>query len=317
MSQHYCTKLIGTTIVFFLLFTVNMKTIKAQSGIDQIPLWDASQLVFPEYEYTELYDSADIVRISKVTEPFIEVYLPSRKNRGDKAMIICPGGGYGILAWDWEGQDVAKALNAAGISAFVLKYRLPFPVHGKTDDTMPMRDAMRAIQIVRKKAADWEISPNKIGIMGFSAGGHLASSVGVHFEDQSLLNGVNEDPTSVRPDFMALIYPVISFEDNNNTHQGSRKNLLGSDLSKQKKHYYSSEKQVTANTPPTFLVHSQDDKGVPVENSIAMYQALREKNIPTDLHIYPYGGHGYGLALNNGRLSGWTALLIEWILAQD
>lgn len=287
----------------------------AQNPITQIHLWEKDQLVFPEYEYVEKYDSADIVRIQKVTDPFIEVYLPSRKNRSEIGVVVCPGGGYKILAWDWEGQDVAKALNAAGISVFVLKYRLPFPVNGKTDDTMPMRDAMRAIQLVRHKAAQWELDPHKIGIMGFSAGGHLASSVGVHFDDQTFLTGVSDDTTSARPDFMALIYPVIDFTDNPKIHSGSRANLLGNDLSDQKKEYYSSHKQVSENTPPSFLLHAQDDTGVPVENSLKMFQALRDHNVETEFHIYPHGGHGFGLALNKGRLSEWPGLLIEWIFA--
>ncbi len=298
-----------------MILTICAHHMKAQTPTPQLPLWEKDQLVIPDYEYTERWDSTDIVRVEKVTDPFIEVHLPARKNRTDIGVVICPGGGYRILAWDWEGQDFAHALNAAGISVFVLKYRLPFPVNGDTDDTMPMRDAMRAIQMVRNNAAKWELDPHKIGIMGFSAGGHLASSVGVHFKDQTFLEGVSDDTTSARPDFMALIYPVIDFTDNPNIHSGSRANLLGNDLSIQKKEYYSSQKQVTEDTPPTFLVHAQDDKGVPVENSLLMFQALREHGVDTEMHIYPHGGHGFGLALNKGRLSEWPSLLIDWIFA--
>lgn len=304
---------------FFLLVLItllkSMTALSAQNSDIQVPLWDDDQLVFPEYDYVEKFDTNDIVRVQKVTHPFIEVYLPARKNRSDISVVICPGGGYGILAWDWEGQDFAKRLNAAGITAFVLKYRLPFPVNKETDDTMPMRDAMRAIQIVRHKAPDWELDPHKIGIMGFSAGGHLASSVGVHFDDQTFLEGVSDDTTSARPDFMALIYPVIDFGDHPDTHKGSRANLLGNDLSDQKKEYYSSQKQVTSDTPPAFLIHAQDDKAVPVGNSINMYKALTDKNVAAELHVYPHGGHGFGLALDKGRLSKWPELLIDWIKA--
>lgn len=314
--MHFLPRSLGVLTTLF----VSMASLSAQNSDTQIHLWDKAQLIHPEYDYVEKYDSTDIVRIQKVTDPFIEVYLPAlpaRKNRSDISVVICPGGGYGILAWNWEGQDFAKRLNAAGISAFVLKYRLPFPVNGETDDTMPMRDAMRAIQMVRNNAQDWELDPHKIGVMGFSAGGHLASSVGVHFDDQAFLEGVSDDTTSARPDFMALIYPVIDFEDNPDTHKGSRANLLGKDLSDQKKEYYSSQKQVTANTPPAFLVHAQDDKGVPVENSLNMFQALTDKNVEAELHVYPHGGHGFALALDKGRLSKWPDLLIDWIYAQS
>ena len=308
---YYSVKLSG----ILLILTICAHHMNAQTPTPQLPLWEKDQLVIPDYEYTERWDSTDIVRVEKVTDPFIEVHLPARKNRTDIGVVICPGGGYCILAWDWEGQDFAHALNAVGISVFVLKYRLPFAVDGQTDDTMPMRDAMRAIQMVRNRAQEWEIDPNKIGIMGFSAGSHLASSVGVHFDDQTFLEGVSDDTTSARPDFMALIYPVIDFTDNPNIHSGSRANLLGNDLSPQKKEYYSSHKQVTERTPPTFLVHAQDDTGVPVENSLQMYQALREHKVETEMHLYPEGGHGFGLALDKGRLSGWPQLLMEWIFA--
>lgn len=291
--------------------------LSAQNPVNQIHLWEKDQLVYPEYEYEENHTSTDIVRVEKVTTPLIEVYLPANKNRTGSSVIICPGGGYQKLAWNWEGQNFAKLLNAYGISAFVLKYRLPFAVNGKTDDTMPMRDAMRAIQIVRQRAHEWKIDPNMVGIMGFSAGGHLASSVGVHFDDQTFLEGVSDDTTSARPDFMALIYPVIDFQDNPITHQGSRANLLGNDMSIQKKEYYSSQLQVTKNTPPTFLLHAQDDKGVPVENSLQMYQALRNQDVDAELHVYPYGGHGFGLATGKGRLSKWPHDLIDWIIAQS
>lgn len=301
----------------FIIIFFTMTTLSAQNSDTRIPLWGKDQLVMPEFDYVEKYDSTDVIRIHKVTDPFIEVYLPTRKNRSDISVVICPGGGYGILAWDLEGQDIAKRLNAAGITAFVLKYRLPFPVNGITDDTMPMRDAMRAIQMIRHRAAQWGLDSQKIGIMGFSAGGHLASSVGVHFDDQTFLEGVSDDTTSARPDFMALIYPVIDFSDSPFTHKGSRSNLLGKDMSPQKKEYYSSQKQVNENTPPTFLVHAQDDKGVPVENSLHMYQALNDHKVKAELHVYPQGGHGFGLALGKGRLAEWPDMLIKWIYAQS
>lgn len=317
MTPHFYGNLTGMAcLLTTLLMSVSGGSLLAQQAGMVLPLWKEDQLIFPEYEYQEKYDTANIVRIQRVTTPTMEVFLPAKKNRKDIGVVICPGGGYGILAWDWEGIDFAKKLNSAGISAFVLKYRLPFPVNGKTDDTMPMRDAMRAIQIVRSNAEKWGLSPERIGIMGFSAGGHLASSVGVHFGDQTLMVGVSEDTTSTRPDFMALIYPVISFTDEAITHDGSRKNLLGSGTNPQKKEYYSSELQVTEDTPPAFLIHAGDDKGVPVENSLVMYEALQQQGVEAELHIYPHGGHGFGMAIDQGRLSEWPDLLIRWILAQ-
>jgi len=314
MTQPFSNGWMITTL--FLVALLAGSGIQAQENGVIIPLWEENQLVFPKYEYQEKYDTTDIVRIQKVTRPVIEAFLPAKKNRKDIGVLICPGGGYGILAWDWEGVDFAKKLNSYGISAFVLKYRLPFPVNGKTDDTMPMRDAMRAMQIIRQNASQWGLSEDRIGIMGFSAGGHLASSVGVHFGDQNLLDGISEDSISVRPDFMALIYPVISFTDEAITHEGSRKNLLGAGINQQKKEYYSSELQVTENTPPAFLIHAGDDRGVPVQNSLLMYQALQENGIESELHIYPFGGHGFGLALEMDRLSKWSDLLVRWILEQ-
>lgn len=310
-----CSLDLITALASLIILACAVSPSGAQDNVLTIPLWEETQLVYPSGDYQEeKIQNEDIIRIGKVTAPLIEVYLPARKNRKKAGVVICPGGGYGILAWDWEGLDIARKLNGAGITAVVLKYRLPFERDGKTDDTMPLRDAMRAIQIVRNHAEEWGLATDQIGIMGFSAGGHLASSVGVHFDDQSLMEGVSEDTTSTRPDFMALIYPVISFTDENLVHAGSRANLLGSDISTQKKEYYSSELQVKENTPPAFLLHAGDDRGVPAGNSLVMYEALLDKNIPADLHIFPYGGHGFGLALDEPRLSGWPDLLIDWIL---
>lgn len=281
---------------------------------ETLPLWAEDQLVIPA-GYEEKHDTTDIIRISQVTRPEIDVYLPAKRNRKDLAMVICPGGGYRILAWNLEGGDFAKLLNAQGITAIVLKYRLPFEYNGKIDDTMPMRDAMKAIQIVRKEAERWSLNNPKVGIMGFSAGGHVASSAGVHYVDQEKLEGLSEIPFSPRPDFLGLIYPVVSFSKEYG-HIGSRNNLLGDQPSDEKIHYYSGENHVTTDTPPTFLMHAGDDKGVPVSNSIKFYEALVAKGVPAEMHIYPRGGHGFGLGFRDAHLQHWPYLLTQWVLDQ-
>ena len=241
-----------------------------------------------------------MVRIGKVQVPQIEVYLPNKKSATGQAVIVCPGGGYSILAYDWEGTDIAKLLNAKGIAAFVLKYRLPDAISSTAPEQVPLIDAKQAMRIVRARAAEWNIMPNKIGIMGFSAGGHLASTLSTHFEEDT------------KPNFSILIYPVISM-DKSITHMGSRNNLIGLNPTDAMIKLYSNELQVTSNTPPTFLIHASDDDAVPVENSLWYYQALKKNKVPTEMHIYPAGGHGFGLANGNKSLESWANLLIEWM----
>ncbi|GAA5221227.1 alpha/beta hydrolase [Membranihabitans marinus] len=283
---------------------------------ETIEIWEKDQLIVPPGYEDEVHEINDILRVSKVTNPIMDVYLPSKKNRKDLAMIICPGGGYRILAYEWEGGDFAKLLNAQGITAIVLKYRLPFEHNGKIDDTMPMRDALKAIQITRKEAERWGMNNPKVGIMGFSAGGHVASSAGVHYVDQDKLEGLDEIDQPSRPDFLGLIYPVVSFSKEY-SHIGSRNNLLGENASDEKIDYYSGEEHVTADTPPTFLMHASDDKGVPVSNSIKFYEALIANNVPAEMHIYPRGGHGFGLGFNDKHLQQWPNLLVNWVLDQQ
>ena len=244
--------------------------------------------------------STDIVRIGKVQVPQIEVYLPNKKSATGQAVIICPGGGYSILAYDWEGTDIAKLFNAHGIAAFVLKYRLPDSLSSTAPDQVPLLDAKQAMRIVRSRAGEWNINPNKIGIMGFSAGGHLASTLSTHFEEDT------------KPNFSILIYPVISM-DKNIAHMGSRNNLIGKHPADAMVKLYSNELQITPQTPPTFLVHATDDNGVPVENSLYYYQGLKKNGVAAEMHIYPTGGHGFGLALGKGALASWPSLMIAWL----
>jgi acetyl esterase/lipase len=228
--------------------------------------------------------------ITNVSIPTLTAYLPEKGTANGTAIIICPGGGYGGLASAHEGFAVAKAFNKIGVTAFVLKYRLPTDLIMVDKTIGPLQDAQRAIQIVRQDAAKWGINPNRIGIMGFSAGGHLAATAGTLF-DKVVID--NKDNISVRPDFMMLIYPVITFGEK--AHVGSRESLIGKDASPAQIDLYSNEKQVTANTPPAFLVHAQDDTAVPVENSLMMYEALLKNKVKAEMHLFPAGGHGFGL----------------------
>ena len=279
-----------------------------------LPLWEgplpASQ---PAGQPMERVQEEHILWVRHVQNPTVEVRLPARGNATGQAVVVCPGGGYGGLAYDWEGTDIAGWLNSRGIAAIILTYRLPVDgdvAHRKW--LVPLLDAQRAIRLTRAHAADWAVDPAKVGIMGFSAGGHLASTAGTRFDagDQKPADPV--DRFSSRPDFMILIYPVISMMKET-THAGSRLNLLGEHPSEELVRRYSNELQVTTETPPTFLVHAGDDTVVPVKNSLLFYEALQAHKVPAELHIYPHGGHGFSLALSQGRLQDWTQICARWL----
>lgn len=290
--------MIGTCFLTSLLF--------AQ---DVMPLYDK----VPGSKPGRIKETADttggIVRIRNVSEPTLTMYRPEASLANGTAVVICPGGGYGLLAASHEGSDVAKMFASWGITAFVLKYRLPNSAIMVDKTIGPLQDAQRALQIVRQKAAGWGVDPSKIGIMGFSAGGHLAATASTHFSTPVITNG----DISVRPDFSILIYPVISFTDSL-MHKGSRDNLLGADLSPARVLAYSNEKQVKADTPPAFLVHAGDDKTVPAGNSIAYYEALLRNKVPAELHLYQNGGHGFGMN-NRTTTDQWTERLKNWLKA--
>jgi len=293
-----------------LLLLVPVIAASAQNMI--LPLWEGDPPNYRETGEVTVFDTSDIVRIRNVQKPDIAVFLSSKRNATGEAVVICPGGGYGILAYDWEGSDIARWLNSRGIAAFVLKYRLPRSSSNLVPHLSPLMDAQRAMRLLRHQAEVWNVDPGKVGIMGFSAGGHLASSLSTHFDKGDPGNPDPVERQSCRPDFSILIYPVISFTAEY-THTGSRTALLGGEPDEDLVRYYSSELQVTADTPPAILVHSGDDRGVPVENSIAYYRALREKGIPAEMHIYPYGGHGYSLAIGKGHLATWPSRVADWI----
>ncbi len=286
---------------YFFTLLLSISTLNSFSQTMKINLWPEGSI--PKRIQTniqEQVESTDIVRISKVQVPQLEVYIPNKKGATGQAVIICPGGGYARLAYDWEGTDIAKLFNAHGIAAFVLKYRLPDSLSSSTPDQVPLLDAKQAIQIVRTRAAEWNINPDKIGIMGFSAGGHLAATLSTHFDK------------STRPDFSILIYPVISM-DKNIAHMGSRNNLIGTHPTEEMIKLYSNELQITTQTPPTFLLHATDDNTVPVENSLNYYLGLKKNGVPAEMHIFPSGGHGFALALGKGALEKWPELLLNWM----
>ena len=277
-----------------------------------IPLWPKDKIP-NRIESNEKEEARyeGILIIGKVQEPTIEVYLPAASNATGEAVVIFPGGGYSILAYDWEGTDIAKFLNGKGIAGIVVKYRLPSDKSQTDKHNVPLIDAQRAVRLTRSMASDFNIETNKVGILGFSAGGHLTATLGTHFEEKVYQSVDAVDALSARPDFMALGYPVISFGPK--THSGSKKNLIGENPNSEMEDYFSNEKQVTTNTPPTFLFHSGNDEAVPVENSLLFYQALKDKGVSATMHIYPTGGHGFSLALKDDHVKDWTSHLIAWM----
>ena len=298
-------------LIYLLVFTIFYQFIAAQDIT--MRLWPAGKMPnWKKSDDKEKWDSTDIVRISKVQDPDISVYLPSKKTATGQAVVICPGGSYTILAYNWEGSDPARWLASKGIAAIVLKYRLPDRASNITPSLSPLMDAKRAMRMVRFYAGKWNIKKDRIGIMGFSAGGHLASSAGTHFDYGDPASQDSIERQSSRPDFMVLVYPVITMSKPV-MHTGSRNRLIGETAYPDVAKLYSSELQVTDQTPPTFLVHSMDDKTVPVENSLLMFQALRDHHVPSEMHIFPKGGHGFGMGLGLGSNEKWMDLCFEWM----
>jgi acetyl esterase/lipase len=247
-----------------------------------------------------------------ITDPRLYLYpAPVAKATG-AAVIICPGGAYVGLANKHEGSQVAKWFNSLGVTAFVLMYRLPDDAIMENKSIGPMQDGQRAIRIVRSHAKEWGIDPSRIGIMGFSAGGHLASTLSTHYNEKVY---EPDDSTSARPDFSLLIYPVISM-DSTITHWGSRVNLLGNNPTPEQVKHFSNELQVNAQTPPAFLVHSLDDGAVPVQNSMNYALAMHRFNIACELHIYEHGGHGYGMGNTTDTESTWPEACRKWLEAR-
>lgn len=304
---------------------MNLRTLLLISSLACSLMMHAQQHILPLYPpgkvpnwrdagEKERTQQDDIILISLVQEPTISVYLPAKRVATGQAVLVIPGGGYGVLAYDWEGSDIAKWLNSKGIAAIVLKYRLPNAKSNLVPHLSPLMDAERAMRLVRANAGQWNIQSNRIGVMGFSAGGHLASTLGTRFSSGKSDMADSTERFSSRPDFLVLVYPVITM-DEKITHGGSRNNLLGPNPDAQLTRLYSNELQVSEKTPPTFLIHATDDKGVPVENSLLFYHALKDKGVPAEMHIYPYGGHGFSLAVGKGYLQTWTDRCIDWMTA--
>jgi acetyl esterase/lipase len=240
--------------------------------------------------------------------PTLNVYQPAADKANGTAVIVCPGGGYGHLALGHEGHDLGEFFKSLGVTAFVLKYRIsPHYQH-----PAPLNDAQRAIRLVRSRANEWKLDPKRIGIMGFSAGGHLASTAGTHFDAGDPQAKDPIDRVSCRPDFLILCYPVISL-NTEYAHVGSRNNLLGKDADATVVQSLSNETQVSDQTPPTFLFHTDADTGVRPENSVLFYLALKKHKIPAELHIYEQGRHGVGMAAKDPVLSTWSARLADWL----
>ncbi|QEL15697.1 alpha/beta hydrolase [Limnoglobus roseus] len=264
---------------------------------------------------------------SKWDKPNVTVYPAPKATANGAACVICPGGGYGFLADEHEGRDAALFLNKHGVTAFVLQYRIAQPDRPGPLLSAPLEDAQRAIRTVRFKAKDFGIDPARIGIWGFSAGGHLASTAGTHFDDKT--DGDEIDRVSCRPDFLVLSYPVIS-TDPKVTHGGSVKNLLGDKPDAKLLEYYSNDKQVTAKTPPTFIFHTSEDTAVLPENALLFVQACKKAKVPCELHMYAKGVHGLGLGTGwkdakdptkwrikpEPSVAGWPDCLIDWMAAQ-
>ena len=300
------TKTITPCLAFLLALSFVSVPSLAQTSI---PLYKDSipNSIAGVDEETSIINKDSVLIISKVSRPTLTIYLPPKEKQTGAAVIICPGGGYWVLAAGHEGADVARRFNEMGIAAFVLKYRIPNEKTMVNKEIGALQDAQRAIQVVRENAKEWGINKKAIGIMGFSAGGHLASTAGTHFKTAYINNPKN---TSLRPDFMVLVYPVISFTEAIGS-KSSGEQLLGKNPSPAKIEEYSNEMQVTKKTPPAFLVHAKDD-GVKVENSLAFAAALKKKKVPVSMHIYEKGGHGYGMHNKTSDIL-WMDLVEKWM----
>jgi acetyl esterase/lipase len=287
---------------------IGLQTVNAQQVIELYPGAIPGAKAAPaSYKEIQTVKEGKVTGLSKVFHPTITLYQPAKAN--GTAVIICPGGGYQHLAISHEGDEVAKRFVEKGVTAIVLKYRLPDDTTMVDKSFGPLQDAEQAIYMVRKNAVKWNINPAKIGIMGFSAGGHLASSLTVHYRDSKI---DNQEKLSLRPDFAVLVYPVVSFTAA--THAGSVKNLIGVNGTQEQKAYFSNEKHVDAQTPITFLVHANNDNAVPVENSILFNHALVKNKVAAEMHLYQAGGHGFGLH-NKTTTDDWFERLENWMTA--
>ena len=297
-------------IVSFVFLICLVLTASAQQA--KTPLYPEGIPCKLNEDLETLYDATG-KKIIKVGVPEIWYYPASRKTSAKlPAILIVPGGGYTTLAFDHEGIKVAQWLNQLGISAFVLLYRLPYWESEPCKSKVALMDATRAIRIIRHRASEWNINPNKVGVMGFSAGGHLAATLSTQFDLGNTAVENQFDKFSSRPDFSILVYPVISML-NGLTHMGSRKSLLGDNPTKEELNFYSNDLQVKSNTPPTLLIHAKDDSVVVPENSIQYHRALQKNKTLTTLHLLEVGGHGFGIKNAQAPTNSWLKITDEWL----
>lgn len=298
---------LSTLLLMATAITTFAQGTAAQSSAPPIPLYPKGVINSKPTPADYVESITADMHVSNVSIPTLIPFLPEKGKANGSAVIICPGGGYGILAIGHEGYAVAKEFNKIGIAAFILKYRLPSDKIMVDKTIGPLQDAQTAIMLVRKNAAQWDINPQKIGILGFSAGGHLAATAGTHFNKPV----IDTQGVSVRPDFMILAYPVITFTKEH-THKGSALNLLGDMPTQAQIDYFSNELQVTPETPPTFLMQAGNDGAVPVDNSIMFYQALQKNKVKTEMHLFQAGGHGFGL-INPTSKELWFDWCKNWL----
>ena len=290
--------------LFITICLLTMNIINAQEG-QHIKLYEGT--IFNSIPSDLKEEDLGNGRLTHITEPELIAYFPEKQDSLHTAIIICPGGGYARLAMNHEGHDVAKALNKLGITAFVLKYRVPNDSCMKNKSVVPLADAQQAIHSIRQNAIKWNINPGKVGILGFSAGGHLAASLSTLYNYN--LHSYN-DSISLRPDFSVLIYPVISFRDSI-AHSGSKHRLIGEHPTEEMTTLFSCNEQVTSNTAPTLIMVANDDKTVPVINSKVYYDALIKHKVPSEIHIFQNGGHAFGLYLPDHFE--WKDILKRWL----
>jgi acetyl esterase/lipase len=272
----------------------------------------AAEAEQPKVELLWPKGAPDAVGTEDRDKPSLTIYLPPADKANGCAVVVCPGGGYGALAMDHEGKQIAEWLNSQGVTAFILKYRLA----PRYKHPAPLQDAQRALRTVRSRAKEWNVDPKRIGIWGFSAGGHLASTAGTHFDDGKADADDPIERVSCRPDFLILAYPVITLKPPY-AHMGSRENLIGKNPSDDLLNSLCNDEQVSARTPPTFLFHTDADSGVKPENSVLFYMALKKNKVPAEMHIYEKGPHGVGLAPKDATLTTWKERLADWMKGRD
>jgi len=293
------------TYFFFLIFFTLLKMNTAMGQFQ--PLYNVIPNNIKQDNKESSSSQTGILIIEKVSEPAYQYYRAGNDIESRPCVIVCPGGGYGILAASHEGSDLAQFFNSIGVNALVLKYRIPNASNQVDKSIAPLQDVQQAMYLCRLNAKNWGIDVNKIGVMGFSAGGHLAASLATHYDDVKINNPEN---ISLRPDFQLLIYPVITFHDFG--HGGSRNNLIGPMITEEAIHYFSNEEHVNQDSPPAFLVHAKDDDAVPVSNSTTYYKQLQLNKVAAEIYLFEKGGHGFGMKNPTSEVY-WPNLLKQWM----